>query len=126
MKSPGTSLIQTVNSERMSSYQADGWHGARQMWVNFFLISMILSQRTDEPPPQLREAKYFASPEVTGELLNPLAQQREEERNLPPLVQVMPEPDVELPSAPSGRPPFRKIAKSPGLSSFSLCSSQRA
>ena len=28
---------------------------------------------------------------------------------MPPLVQVMPEPDVELPHAPSGRPPFRKI-----------------
>ena len=46
---------------------------------------------------------------VTGELLNPEAQQRLEEQELPPLIQVMPELDVELPHAPSGRPPFRKI-----------------
>ena len=46
---------------------------------------------------------------MTGELLNPLAQKREDEKTLPPLVQVLPEPDIEIPSAPSGRPPFRKI-----------------
>ena len=32
-----------------------------------------------------------------------------EEKELPPLVQIVPEPDLELPQAPSGRPPFRKI-----------------
>ena len=41
--------------------------------------------------------------------MNSTAQQRLEEKELPPLVQIVPEPDLELPKAPSGRPPFRKI-----------------
>ena len=63
----------------------------------------------EEPLPQIGGAKCHTWHEVTGELLNPVAQKREEERTLPPFVQVMPQPDVELPTAPSGRPPFRKI-----------------
>ena len=57
----------------------------------------------------MRGAKYHTWHEVTGELLNSAAQQSLEEKELPPLVQLIPEPDVELPQAPSGRPPFRKI-----------------
>ena len=63
----------------------------------------------EEPLPQLGGAKYHTWHEVTGELLNSTAQQRLEEKELPPLVQIIPEPDLELPQAPSGRPPFRKI-----------------
>ena len=69
----------------------------------------IEPEEHEEPLPQIGGAKYHTWHEVTGELLNPAAQQRQEEQELPPLVQIMPEPDVELPHAPSGRPPFRKI-----------------
>ena len=69
----------------------------------------IEPEEGEEPLPQLGGAKYHTWHEVTGELLNPTAQQRLEEKELPPLVQILPEPDLELPQAPSGRPPFRKI-----------------
>ena len=69
----------------------------------------IEPEEAAEPLPQIGGAKYHTWHEVTGELLNPAAQQRLEEKELPPLVQLMPEPDLELPQAPSGRPPFRKI-----------------
>ena len=58
--------------------------------------------------PQTGGSKYHTWHEVAGELLNQTAQQCLEERELPPLVQILPEPDVELPQAPSGRPPFGK------------------
>ena len=69
----------------------------------------IEPEEDEEPLPQIGGAKYHTWHEVTGELLNPAAQQRQEEQELPPLVQIMPEPDVELPHAPSGRPPFGKL-----------------
>ena len=69
----------------------------------------IEPEEGEEPLPQIGGAKYHTWHEVTGELLNPAAQQRLEEKELPPLVQIVPEPDLELPHAPSGRPPFRKI-----------------
>ena len=69
----------------------------------------IEPEEGEEPLPQIGGAKYHTWHEVTGELLNPAAQQRLEEKELPPLVQIVPEPDLELPQAPSGRPPFRKI-----------------
>ena len=57
----------------------------------------------EEPLPRIGGAKYHAWHEVRN------ARDREEERDLPPLVQIVPEPDAEIPAAPSGRPPFRKI-----------------
>ena len=75
----------------------------------------IEPEEGEEPLPQIGGAKYHTWHEVTGELLNQAAQQRLEERELPPLVQILPEPDVELPQAPSGRPPFRKIEGSLSL-----------
>ena len=69
----------------------------------------IEPEEGDEPLPQIGGAKYHSWHEVTGELLNPTAHQRLEDKELPPLVQIVPEPDMELPQAPSGRPPFRKI-----------------
>ena len=74
-----------------------------------YSVEDIEPEEMDEPLPQIGEAKHYTWHEVTGDLLNPQAQQREAENTLPPLVQVMPEPDLELPSAPFGRPAFRKI-----------------
>ena len=88
----------------------DGWawytSNVGQLLPNF---NDIEPEEVEEPLPQIGGAKYHTWHEVTGDLLNPVAQQRVEDKALPPLVQVMPEPDVELPHAPSGRPPFRKI-----------------
>ena len=75
----------------------------------------IEPEEGEEPLPQVGGAKYYTWHEVTGELLNSAAQQRLTEQELPPLVQIVPEPDVELPQAPSGRPPFRKIEGSISL-----------
>ena len=75
----------------------------------------IEPEEGEEPLPQIGGAKYYTWHEVTGELLNSAAQQRLTEQELPPLVQILPEPDVELPQAPSGRPPFRKIEGSLSL-----------
>ena len=88
----------------------DGWawytSNVGQLLPNF---NDVEPEKMEEPLPQIGRAKYHTWHEVTGELLNPLAQQREDEETLPPLVQMMPEPDMEIPAAPSGRPPFRKI-----------------
>ena len=75
----------------------------------------IEPEEGEEPLPQIGGAKYYTWHEVTGELLNSAARKRLTEQELPPLVQILPEPDVELPQAPSGRPPFRKIEGSLSL-----------
>ena len=94
----------------------DGWAWYTSNVVNFFLISMILNRKKGkEHLPQIGGAKYYTWHEITGELLNSAAQQRMVEQELPPLVQILPEPDLELPQAPSGRPPFRKIEGSLSL-----------
>ena len=59
----------------------------------------IEPEEGEEPLPQIGGAKYHTWHEVTGELLNPTAQQRLEDKELPPLVQILPEPDLELPQA---------------------------
>ena len=81
--------------------------GIRPTWVNFFRISKILNRkRMKSLYLKQGELSIILGMKVTGELLNPAAQQRLEEQELPPLVQVMPEPDVELPHAPSGTSSF--------------------
>ena len=40
----------------------------------------------EEPPPSLGEARYYTWPEVTHELLNPQARERQAEKDLPPLI----------------------------------------
>ena len=40
---------------------------------------------------------------------NSTAQLRDREQDLPPLIQLIPEAGIELPPAPSGQPPKRKI-----------------
>ena len=78
----------------------DGWawytSNVGQLLPNF---NDIEPEEVEEPLPQVGGATYHTWHEVTGELWNPAAQQRIEERELPPLVQVMPEPDLELPHA---------------------------
>ena len=69
----------------------------------------IEPEEMEEPVPSTEDARYYSWHEITGELLHPRAQQEKEDETLPHLIHVMPEPDIELPSAPSGRPPFRKI-----------------
>ena len=68
-----------------------------------------------EPLPAIGEARYYTWDKISGELLNPSAQHREEEKGLPPLIQIVPEAGVELPPAPSGQPPKRKIEGSIAL-----------
>ena len=53
--------------------------------------------------------------EISHEFLNPLAQEREEAKELPPVIQIIPEAGIELPPAPSGQPPKRKIEGSIAL-----------
>ena len=61
-------------------------------------------------------ARFYTWDEMlSGERLNTEAQLREEEKDLPPLVQVVPEAGLELPPAPSGQPPKRKIEGSIAL-----------
>ena len=62
----------------------------------------------EEPLRSLGEERYCTWPEVTHDLLNPQVRQREEEKELPPLIQMDSKADVELPPAPSGKPPLRK------------------
>ena len=68
-----------------------------------------------EPLPALGGARFYTWDEISSEYLNPLAQEREEEKELPPLIQVVPEAGVEVPPAPSGQPPKRKIEGSIAL-----------
>ena len=68
-----------------------------------------------EPLPAIGGARYYTWDEISGELLNPTAQHREEEKGLPSLIQIIPEAGVELPPAPSGQPPKRKIEGSIAL-----------
>ena len=48
-------------------------------------------------------------------MLNPLAKERDEEQELPPLVQVVPDEEMDLPPAPSGKRLKRKIEGSIAL-----------
>ena len=62
-----------------------------------------------EPIPAIGGARFYTWDEISCEFLNPLAKEREEAKELPPLVQIVPEAGIELPPAPSGQPPKRKI-----------------
>ena len=68
-----------------------------------------------EPLPAIGGARFYTWDEISCEFLNPLAKEREEEKDLPPLVQIVPEAGIELPPAPSGQPPKRKIEGSIAL-----------
>ena len=68
-----------------------------------------------EPLPALGGARFYTWDEISCEFLNPLAQEREEAKELPPLIQIIPEAGIELPPAPSGQPPKRKIEGSIAL-----------
>ena len=68
-----------------------------------------------EPLPAIGGARFYTWDEISNEYLYPLAQEREEEKELPPLIQIVPEAGVELPPAPSGQPPKRKIEGSIAL-----------
>ena len=68
-----------------------------------------------EPLPAIGGARFYTWDEISCEFLNPFAQEREEEKTLPPLVQIVPEAGIELPPAPSGQPPKRKIEGSIAL-----------
>ena len=58
-----------------------------------------------EPIPAIGGARFYTWDEISCEFLNPLAKEREEEKDLPPLVQIVPEAGIDLPPAPSGQPP---------------------
>ena len=68
-----------------------------------------------EPLPALGGARFYTWDEISCDFLNPLAQEREEAKELPPLIQIIPEAGIELPPAPSGQPPKRKIEGSIAL-----------
>ena len=59
-----------------------------------------------EPLKGIGGARFYTWDEISCEFLNPLAQEREEAKELPPLIQIA---GIELPPAPSGQPPKRKI-----------------
>ena len=69
----------------------------------------------NEPLPARGGARFYTWDEISCEFLNTLAQEREEEKELPPLIQIVPEAGIELPPAPSGQPPKRKIEGSIAL-----------
>ena len=75
----------------------------------------IEPEHSKEPLPAIGGARFHTWDEITSELLNPLAQAREEDHTLPPLVQIVPDAEMELPPAPSGQPPKRKIEGSIAL-----------
>ena len=56
----------------------------------------------EDPIPAIGGARFYTWAEITSEFLNPLAQAREEDHILPPLVQIVPKADMELPLARSG------------------------
>ena len=68
-----------------------------------------------EPMPAIGGARFYTWNEISCEFLNPLAKEREEAKELPSLVQIVPEAGIELPPAPSGQPPKRKIEGSIAL-----------
>ena len=68
-----------------------------------------------EPLPAIGGARFYTWDEISCEFLDPLAQEREEEKKLPPLIQIVPEAGIELPHAPSGQPSKRKIEGSIAL-----------
>ena len=49
-----------------------------------------------EPLPAIGGARFYTWDEISGEFLNPLAQEREVEKELPPLIQIVPEAGIEL------------------------------
>ena len=94
----------------------DGWawytSNVGQLMPHFEEIEV---QDQKEPLPAIWVARFYTWDEISGELLNSLAKERDEEQNLPPLVQVTPDAEMDLPPAPSGPPLKRKIEGSLSL-----------
>ena len=83
-KSEYPSNIILINAALQRAVDGWAWYTSNvgQLLPNF---NDIEPEEYDEPLPQIGGAKYHTWHEVTGELLNPAAQQSLKERELPPL-----------------------------------------